>query len=166
MPHLFVPNKYRYVRGERPNVKCILCAIRDNDKRVKNLTVYSTPIFIVSMNLYPYSPGHLLIFPKRHITDIRNLTKREELAASKLKGLCLDVLDQALSPHGYNIGLNLGSWSGASIPHLHWHIVPRFKNEIGFIDIIAGTRLIVDNPAKSRNKVAKLFKKFTYPDDL
>jgi len=50
------------------------------------------------------------------------------------------------SPAGYNIGYNMGKTAGASIAHLHQHVIPRFRNEIGISDLLAGKRVLVEDP--------------------
>jgi ATP adenylyltransferase len=153
MSNFFIPSKMEYVMGDRPDVECILCAIKEGDLRVKRLDVFRYKGFIISLNLYPYNAGHVMIFPERHIVDIRDLDDKEVLILNKLTKKCLDVLDELYSPAGYNLGYNLKDASGASIPHLHLHIVPRFKNELGFIDIIAGSKIIVEDPNVTRKRL-------------
>lgn len=158
--NLFVPNKMSYARGKnRPDVDCILCSIVRNDENVVNLNVYETPLFVVSLNLYPYTPGHLMVFPKRHIVDIREYTDEEITALFTLEKLCLNVLDELYTPHGYNLGYNVGAVAGASIEHLHFHIVPRYRRELGFIDIIGGAKVIVEEPNETRKRVREAFLK-------
>ena len=70
----------------------------------------------------------------------------------------MNVLDSLYHPHGFNIGYNLGPFGGASIEHLHLHLVPRFKNEIGFMDIIAGARTFVGEPNEMVEKIRRAFK--------
>ena len=65
--NLFVPSKGEYVKGKRPAVECILCSIMQKDPEVINLEVVRSKNFIIAVNLYPYNPGHLMIFPNRHI---------------------------------------------------------------------------------------------------
>jgi ATP adenylyltransferase len=157
--NLFVPNKMDYARGKkRPDVECILCAIISGDERVEKLEVYQSELFFVSLNLYPYSPGHLMVFPKRHIVDIRELTSEEVEQLHNLQNLCLNVLDKVYSPHGYNIGYNIGSAAGASIQHLHLHIVPRYQRELGFIDIIGGAKIIVEDPNRTQYRLREAFR--------
>src|SRR5690606_30447528 len=55
--HLIAHNKLDYVHGKRPDVPCILCAVRDHHPEVDQLEVYRTSDFLVSLNLYPYNPG-------------------------------------------------------------------------------------------------------------
>ncbi len=157
MKNLFVPSKMAYVRGERPVVNCILCAICQKDATVKSLQIYQSENFSVTVNLYPYNPGHLMIFPHRHVTDVRQLREDEIMELHRLEKLSLDILDSLYQPGGYNIGFNLGKNSGASIEHLHLHIIPRYPNEVGFLDILSGTRVIVEDPQNTLEKLKKAF---------
>ncbi len=152
--NLFIPNKLEYVRGDkRPDVECILCAIVEKDDRVVRLEVYRSDLFVIALNLYPYAPGHLMIFPKRHITDPRMLAHDEVVELHKMQNLSIDVLEKVYSPQGFNVGYNIGEAGGASISHLHLHVVPRYKREIGFIDIIGGVKIIVEDPNVSLSRV-------------
>jgi ATP adenylyltransferase len=157
--YLFNANKLKYAKGEKPRVACILCSIADRAKNITLLEIYRTGKFIVSANLYPYNPGHVLIFPIRHVEDILELTDKEALEMHKLTVKTISILKDEFNPPGYNIGCNIGNQSGASIPHLHQHIIPRYGNEAGFIDIIAGTRLFVVDPAEMMEKLKKRFNK-------
>ena len=155
--NLFIPSKVAYVRGKKPDVDCILCAVISKDPRVKSLEIFRARRFTVCANLYPYSPGHLLIFPNRHIQDVREFTGIEARELFRLEKKTLDVLDKVYHPHGYNMGYNIGEWSGNSIKHLHLHIVPRYRNELGFVDIITESRIIVDDPVKNLPRLRRLF---------
>ena len=54
-----------------------------------------------------------------------------------------DILDQALSPHGYNIGYNFGVAAGAGVPtHLHCHIVPRWQGDTNFMPVLGNTNVL------------------------
>ncbi|MDI6781571.1 MAG: HIT domain-containing protein [bacterium] len=156
--HLFVPSKLEdYLLGEKPKVNCILCAIRDRDEKVVQIDVYRSQDMIVSLNLYPYNPGHVMIFPNRHIKDIRELNEEETNQIQSLTIKTLDVLDRLYSPSGYNIGYNMGNIAGASIEHLHLHIVPRYKNELGFVDILSNSKIIVEDPRKTLKRFREAY---------
>lgn len=144
--YLFNTEKIKYVRGEKPAVDCILCAIISKDPSVTSLSVYQDERFMVAMNLYPFNPGHLMIFPLRHVTDLGDLTDDEASEMHRLLVKCVRILNEEFSPSGYNIGYNLGNGSGASIAHVHQHVVPRYTNEVGFLDVLSGTRVIVSDP--------------------
>ena len=150
--YFFSFDKYTYIRGSKP-AGCILCLIRDQSPDVVDLSVYRDELFIVAVNLYPYNPGHLLIFPSRHIRDIRELSRQEESKLCDLIRYFLEVTDAILSPSGYNIGYNMGPSAGASIEHLHLHIIPRFPHELGIADLIAGKRVLVEEPRETARRI-------------
>ncbi|HSV56511.1 MAG TPA: HIT domain-containing protein, partial [Magnetospirillaceae bacterium] len=124
MDYFFNFEKLTYLKAGRPE-GCILCMVRDGSESVDRLVVHETGLFLVSLNLYPYNPGHVLVFPKRHVTDVRTLDARERLELAWLTDFCLDALERLFSPGGFNIGYNMGLAAGASIDHLHMHIIPR-----------------------------------------
>lgn len=160
--NLFVPDKMEYARGgKRPDVECILCAIAEENDKVTRLDVYRSELFVVALNLYPYAPGHLMVFPRRHVTDPRMLNEEEVAELHKTQNLCLDVLEGLYTPHGFNLGYNIGDAGGASIEHLHLHIVPRYRRELGFIDIIGGAKIIIEDPNVSLSRLREAFAKAT-----
>ena len=152
MHYFYNFDKLAYVKGEKPE-GCILCLLANKSPQVIDLSVYEDDVFIVSVNLYPYNPGHLIVFPKRHINDIRNYNEREKSRLEKLTNLFLDFLDEIQNPTGYNIGYNMGLVAGASIEHLHLHIIPRYPNEAGITDIIANTRVLLESPTRTAEKL-------------
>jgi ATP adenylyltransferase len=121
--------------------------------------VHESPSFIVSLNLYPYNPGHLIIFPRRHIVDIRDLAKEERDELDGLVDESLCALDRTMKPSAYNIGYNMGLAAGASIEHLHLHIIPRYLREIGIAELIAGSRVLVQDPIETQKLLSEAFVK-------
>lgn len=156
--YLFNTDKIKYVKGDKPSVECILCAIRDNDPLVKNLNVHTTERFIIAVNLFPFNPGHVMIFPKRHICDISEMTEDEVVEMHSLLVKTIQFINEEFSPSGYNIGYNLGEGSGASIAHIHKHVVPRYTNEVGFLDVLSGTRIIVSDPVVVMERLKEKFR--------
>jgi len=152
MNYFFNFNKMKYVRGPRPT-GCILCLIRDKSSEVVDLTVYSDELFTVSVNLYPYNPGHVMIFPNRHVVDVRKLTTTEDRRLSELTRRFLNVLESTHCPAGFNIGYNMGSSAGASIDHLHLHVIPRYPKEVGIADLIAGKRVLIEDPRTTQARL-------------
>lgn len=153
--YFFSFQKYAYVKGERPP-GCILCLIRDRNEAVVDLSVHRDPLFIAAVNLYPYNPGHLLVFPTRHLIDLRDLEPAEETHLARLTRYLLDRLDSLNLAGGYNLGYNMGRAAGASIDHLHLHIIPRFPNELGIADLLAGKRVLVENPLETVRRLREL----------
>lgn len=149
--YFFSFDKLSYLKGKKPP-GCILCLIRDQAPEVVDLSVYRDDLFIATINLYPYNPGHLLLFPRRHLEDIRELTAEEETRLVRLQRYLLDTSDRIFSPSGYNIGYNMGLPAGASIAHLHLHIIPRYPRELGIADLIAGKRVLVESPEETAER--------------
>lgn len=144
--YLFNTEKIKYVGKRNEKHACILCAIRDRADDVVSLEIYRTDTFIVSANLYPFNPGHCMIFPLQHIEHLHDLSLDDVKALHQLTIKTINILKEEFNPSGFNVGYNIGSWSGASIPHIHLHVVPRFPNELGFLDVISHTRVMVVDP--------------------
>lgn len=152
--NLFVPSKLAYAKGERPDVPCILCAAIAGDPRVTGLVAAKTDHFAILANLYPYNPGHLMIVPLRHVEDIVELSAEEAAALHQTTVSVIGILRELYTPSGINLGYNIGATSGASIPHLHQHVVPRHRTEMGFIDIVGGAKIIVEDPHVTMARVS------------
>ncbi|MBN1687295.1 MAG: HIT domain-containing protein [Spirochaetales bacterium] len=156
MEYFFNFEKVAYLRTPKPE-GCILCLIRDHADSVENLTVFENELFNVSLNLYPYNAGHMIIFPLRHVEDIRELDSEEHRCLAELLKTALDILDREYKPTGINYGCNMGLDAGASIAHLHFHVIPRYPRETGIADLIAGKRFLVENPRDTLEKLRKGF---------
>jgi ATP adenylyltransferase len=156
--YLFNTEKIKYIRNKKKeDGACILCAIKDKDPDFSALEVFRSKHVIVTVNLYPYTSGHVMVFPKRHCETLTELTEEEALDLHRVTVKTLRIIEEAYQPHGFNIGYNLGSGSGASIRHIHQHIVPRYTNELGFIDVLAGDRIIVVDPCEVLSTLKEKF---------
>jgi len=156
MEYFFTFDKMAYVRRDK-NEACILCRLKDGDPGVANTLVHRTEHIAVCVNLYPYNPGHLLIFPLRHVEDIRQLEVEERSSIDKTLDRALAILDSLYTPSGYNIGYNMGLDSGASIAHLHRHIIPRYPRELGLAELLGGKRVLVEDPMVTRERLLEAF---------
>ncbi len=95
------------------------------------------------LNRYPYNNGHLMVAPYKHVGRLSLLTNQEWAELLDLTNDAIRRLDKVFSPHGYNVGINLGKSAGAGIPgHLHLHIVPRWVGDTNFMPTVAGTKVI------------------------
>lgn len=79
---------------------------------------------------YPVSPGHILIVPKQHIGNYFQLPRDIVIAMWDMVEACKQILDETHRPDGYNIGINCGEAAGQSVPHVHIHIIPRYKGDV------------------------------------
>ena len=83
----------------------------------------------IRQDLYPVSPGHLLVIPNRHVADWFELTAEEQQAVMELVNLAKARLDETLKPDGYNIGINCGEAAGQTVMHVHCHLIPRYRGD-------------------------------------
>jgi ATP adenylyltransferase len=156
MEYFFNFEKIAYLKGKRPE-GCILCLLRDRNPDVADTVVYRTEYTAVSLNLYPYNPGHLLIFPLRHVEDIRELESTERNSLNDVLDKSLTILDSLYNPAGYNTGFNMGLEAGASIGHLHLHVIPRYPRELGIAELLGGKRVLVEDLNRSIERLTEAF---------
>jgi len=152
--YFFNFEKIAYIKADKPE-GCILCLVRSGSPKVRNLTIIQNDLFNASLNLYPYNTGHAIIFPVRHVSDIRQLSREEERMKDLLTAVLLDAIDSEYSPSGYNLGYNMGLDAGASIEHLHFHIIPRYPHELGIADLIAGKRVLIEDPQATLGRLQR-----------
>ena len=137
--HFFNFNKLDYVKKKKSG--CILCSLLDKSSDSLDLEIFRSDFSAVSLNLYPYNSGHLMIYPIRHVESICDLSDDEAMDIHRLSVKSIRILSNILEPTGFNVGYNIGENSGASIKHLHLHVVPRYNNELGFAEVLAGKRV-------------------------
>jgi ATP adenylyltransferase len=157
--NLFSIHKLNYIKNKKPKEPCILCCVARGRPRGENLSVTEGLHTVVCVNKFPYNSGHILIFPRRHVTDYRALSGEEESEINRLLRESLDILDSLYKPSGYNVGYNIGDFAGASIPHLHMHVIPRYRNELGFVDIVGGAKIVVEDPSETMRRLKDEFRK-------
>ena len=144
---LWTPHRMLYISGEnKPSTPaaddCPFCAVQSRDDR-EGLIVHRGELAYAVLNLYPYSPGHLLICPYRHIADYTDLTLEETAEVAWLTQQAMRVLRRTSGPHGFNLGMNQGAVAGAGIAaHLHAHVVPRWSGDANFLPVIGQTKAL------------------------
>lgn len=82
----------------------------------------------------PITPGHTLVVPKRVVNSIDGLTQAELLSIFSLIDEVKKALRTALGAEGFNFAWNEGEGYGQTVPHVHFHIVPRTPGDAGIID--------------------------------
>lgn len=136
------PWRSDFILGEKEK-GCPFCTLAKIKRpSFKNLLLYQTEKSYIVMNKFPYTGGHLLIVPRRHIGVLERLTAFESTEMMRLCQLSLKVMKKNLRPSAFNLGMNLGQAAGAGIPkHLHMHIVPRWIGDSNFMPIVGETRV-------------------------
>jgi ATP adenylyltransferase len=139
---LWAPWRIEYIRSEK-EVECFLCRMFTGTNDQDNLLLFRGNTCAVVMNRYPYSSGHLMVAPYRHIASLDGLTPEENLEMASLTARAVAVLNEVIAPQGFNIGINLGEAAGAGLKdHLHQHIVPRWNGDTNFMPVMGGPRVI------------------------
>ena len=151
MEYFFNFEKIAYLKDKKPD-GCILCRLHSGEPETDTI-VYRTEDIAVALNLYPYNPGHCMIFPLRHVEDIRELTADERQSLDSVLDKVLGALDSLYKPSGYNIGFNMGLEAGASIGHLHLHVIPRYPHELGIAELLGGKRVLVEDLKLTKEKL-------------
>lgn len=137
---------------------CLFCTLKSQKKSVDNLILHVGKQAYVVLNRYPYTNGHLMVVPKRHVGDFTQLTKTEHAELDQLLSRSLSALKKISNPEGYNIGLNLGKAAGAGIKeHLHYHIVPRWIGDSNFMPVLGNYRVIPEFLHQTYQKLVKVF---------
>ena len=157
---LWTPYRMAYIQGaDRPaddtaGGQCPFCRAPGRSDE-EGLIVKRGQLAFVVMNLYPYSPGHLLVCPYRHVSAYTDLTPDETVEVATLTQAALRTLAAVSAPAGFNLGLNQGAVAGAGIAgHLHQHVVPRWAGDTNFLPIVARTRAVPQLLADARALLA------------
>lgn len=159
MQTLWAPWRMEYIEKEsKQETGCLFCPQIRGDADRENLLVYRGPLTAVCMNKFPYSNGHTLVMPNRHVGEMDDLDEKELFALFDTVRLTRQVIQKVMDPDGYNIGLNLGKVAGAGIPgHLHVHIVPRWEGDHNFMPVLADVKVIPEHIARTREKLSRVF---------
>lgn len=142
MERLWAPWRLEYVGAAERAPGCVFCAKQEADDET-GLVVHRGETCFVVLNKYPYTSGHLMVAPFRHVAAPGDLDTAERAELWELLDRSLAALAKAFAPHGYNAGLNLGRAAGAGIEdHLHLHVVPRWTGDTNFMPILADVRVM------------------------
>jgi ATP adenylyltransferase len=161
MEKIFAPWRMDYIKGEKP-VGCVLC--RDSSRN-NDLVVHDGKTCYAMVNRYPYTGGHLMIVPFRHLQSLADLTSSERAEMFNLVDISVQVLTAAMKPEGFNIGMNIGRIAGAGIEdHIHIHIVPRWSGDTNFATVIGDVRIIPSDVFQTAKELRPYFSKYTQED--
>lgn len=142
---LWAPWRFQYVTTavEPKSDGCIFVELPAQEKDRENLILFRGKKAFVIMNAFPYTSGHLMVAPFRHVGEIEHLDDEELLEVNQLLAKCSVWLKRAYAPQGFNIGVNVGKAGGAGIPsHIHWHIVPRWSGDTNFMSTVGEIRVL------------------------
>jgi diadenosine tetraphosphate (Ap4A) HIT family hydrolase len=96
----------------------------------ERVTILSSANAFAIYDRFPVNPGHALIIPSRHCADYFDLSEEEQAACVKLLNNVKAVIEKEFKPDGFNIGINIGEYAGQTVPHVHIHLIPRYKGDV------------------------------------
>ncbi len=139
---IWAPWRIEYILSDK-EAGCFLCKMFAEDADRDNLLLKRGKTCAIVMNRYPYTGGHLMVTPYRHLENLKDMTKEERLEMTDLSIEAVEILKSELKPDGLNLGYNLGEAAGAGLKdHIHQHIVPRWTGDTNFMPVLADTRVM------------------------
>jgi ATP adenylyltransferase len=137
---------------------CVLCRVLADGGQV----IRRDEAVAAVVNAFPYTSGHLMVLPVRHVGELEDLTAEEGAAVWAGITDAVRALKAAYRPDGLNVGVNLGRSAGAGIPgHFHVHVLPRWNGDTNFMTTVAEARVL---PESLDTTVEKL--RAAWPDAL
>jgi ATP adenylyltransferase len=147
--NLWAPWRMEYIRSlaDENAIGCFLCRYRDAaENDAANHVLWRSPHSMVVMNRFPYTNGHLLAAPLADKGDFADLTDEEMNDLWRQTRDAKVLLEKAIAPHGFNIGVNFGLCAGAGLPgHLHVHVVPRWNGDTNFMTVLGDIRVVPES---------------------
>lgn len=145
MKKMWAPWRSEFIYKRKRN-GCIFCKALKSRLEQKKYIVKISEYSFAMLNIYPYNNGHLMVAPKTHKGKLENLDKEQLTDLMQLTQKCVKLLDKAIKPKGFNIGINIGKIAGAGFPgHLHIHIVPRWEGDTNFMPVLAKTKVMSES---------------------
>jgi ATP adenylyltransferase len=161
MKQIWAPWRLEYIQSP-DSENCIFCLQPATDADRSRLIVARGEYSFVIMNRYPYSNGHLMVSPFRHLADFSELAEQEVLEIHHLMVLSQRALREVCCAQGFNVGWNLGQVAGAGVAdHIHVHIVPRWAGDSNFMPVLADTRVIPQHIERTYALLVEAFASFS-----
>ncbi len=145
MNYLWAPWRMPYLKNDLTDndSECIFCVKTNTDDDAAEHVLYRSEHCFVTLNLYPYTNGHLLVVPYTHTGQLEDLSAEVAAGLMLTAQKAVNVLRAAYQPEAYNMGINQGAAAGAGVAgHLHMHIVPRWKGDTNYMTVVGETRVI------------------------
>ena len=157
---LWAPWRLEYIKQADEQGECVFCAEAAGELAAgDSLLVREGRTAIVLLNKYPYSSGHLMVAPRRHVGALADLSSDEVLEMHAHSVEAVDALERLYGPGGFNLGWNLGHAAGAGIAdHVHLHVVPRWSGDTNFMPVLADVKVLPEHLLETRNRLRAAWK--------
>lgn len=159
MDILSAPWRYKYVSAGDGGEECVFCNLVAAGDDAARYILYRSGLTIVVLNKYPYTSGHLMLAPMRHIGDPCQANPDELREMMELSSAAIGIIRQVYKPHGFNLGMNIGRIAGAGVEHhFHMHVVPRWSGDTSFFSILGDARVLPETLEDAYDKLVVHFK--------
>lgn len=154
---IWAPWRMEFISNQR-SPGCVLCGYVDVAPAAGSLVLAQRALAYVVLNKYPYTSGHIMVVPKRHVSMPTDLSAPESTALWGLVQSSVAPLRSATGCDGINLGMNLGRAAGAGIhEHIHVHLVPRWEGDNNFMPVLGATRVMPEYLEQSWHRLAAAF---------
>jgi ATP adenylyltransferase len=152
---LWAPWRLEYIVQADELPGCVFCAEGAGElPEAESLLVHRGEHAAAILNKYPYSSGHLMAAPFRHVGALGELSAEEALELHHLSVAGLEALTSIYAPDGFNLGWNLGRVAGAGIAdHVHLHVVPRWSGDTNFMPVLADVKVLPEHLLETRDRL-------------
>lgn len=158
MNQLWSPWRMEYINNSTKEDGCVFCIAQSMNDGVENLIAYRGKRSYVILNRFPYTSGHLMVIPFRHVPNLEELDPDTRAEMMELASRCTSILKNIYQPQGFNVGVNIGEAAGAGVlGHVHIHIVPRWRGDTNFMSSIGNTRVLPEALDETYERVRKEF---------
>ena len=106
---------------------CLFCKIGARD--IPASIIFENETSVAFLDIRPVNPGHTLVIPKAHATNIFDIDSESWSAVAETARRAAIAITQALNADGVNFVMNNREYAGQAINHPHMHVIPRFKND-------------------------------------
>jgi histidine triad (HIT) family protein len=127
---------------------CIFCKIVKGE--IPSVEIFQDKVAKVFLNINPASKGHLLIIPKEHFENILDCPDEILSHLIKISKKMAQLVKEKLGADAVNIANNSGKEAGQEVFHLHFHVVPRYKDDGMKLDFI-GKKDLKDDLEDKKN---------------
>ncbi len=107
--------------------ECIFCKIIEG--KIPCNKIYENKNTLAFLDINPINKGHTLVIPKEHSKNILDVNQKDLDDVSETVRKLAPKIKKAVKAEGINIMSSNGEAAGQEVPHLHIHIIPRFKDD-------------------------------------
>ncbi len=107
--------------------ECIFCAIVSG--KIPARMVHADDGTVAFLDINPVNRGHVLVVPRTHAESLTALPEEDATPLWRTVTALAGKMAAALGAHGFNLVVNDGRAAGQVVPHVHVHVIPRFRDD-------------------------------------